>query len=630
MTETSNEKKPEVEKPLVYTGGGTTTPAGTGSKGTGAAGTKTELSQEYELESNGLPKGFFDWSMEQQQDYLKDPDARAKRLEAERKILEGMRNENEEKPADENPVQTATNTATAGGGPSVPGTLYEVTQQIPDSVRYAEEAARRANNFRNQQEAIRAGGQSGKPAPAPQTAPRRSGEERAEERTLAYNPAPTAEGQEDFDIQVRILKDRGYSQDEAERMAREEFGNYSYSGDMPSYVRRDVPKADYTPGDAMQSYLQEGRDAATAQGLQGNEAENYAVRYANERMAVLQNAAQMTDAEAARRRPGTSAYYYEPVPGTGTGSNYYAGTAPRRSGEERAEERTLQYIPPTGGQESGGLTEAQRRFEQEEAAGLWSTERGRDDREQGGNPNRPGADAALEEVMNNGNQRRPDSVRYAEEAAARRNDGSGTGTAGSQSGSNTGSNTGTKSYEGRSVGSRGDSNIGSKTGDGSVPKGSQYFTPSYGQEMEKGVKAPYRKGGYTAEELQKMGNAPRTDFKYNNGKKAYEGYYLAPDGNYYPIDQDKANYYRRYGTYDGWEEGMRDYWKNFGTFYGYRPDWKNAGRGAGGGGGRSSGGGGYSYSGGRSSGGTGNGKSYGAGSTANNGLYWNPNSSWSI
>ena len=171
---------------------------------------------------------------------------------------------------------------------------------------------------------------------------------------------------------------------------------------------------------------------------------------------------------------------------------------------------------------------------------------------------------------------------------------------------------------------------GSGNGNGSgsdIPKGSTYFTPSYGQDMERGVKAPYRKGGYTIDQLENMGNAPRTDFKYNNGKPAYEGYYLAPDGHYYPVDQAKANYWRQNGgSYKGWEEGMRDYYKTFGTFYGYNPTWKQTGRSVGGGGGGyggGGGGGGYSYSGGSASRGN-------SGATANNGLYWNPNTSWSI
>ena len=100
------------------------------------------------------------------------------------------------------------------------------------------------------------------------------------------------------------------------------------------------------------------------------------------------------------------------------------------------------------------------------------------------------------------------------------------------------------------------------------------FTPSYGQDMEYGVKAPYKKGGYTAEELKNMGNKP---YKDSSGKDQYEGYYYW-DGAWYPVDQEKAEYYQRYGTYNGWDEGMRDYYNTFGTFYGYTPTWKQTGR----------------------------------------------------
>lgn len=151
-------------------------------------------------------------------------------------------------------------------------------------------------------------------------------------------------------------------------------------------------------------------------------------------------------------------------------------------------------------------------------------------------------------------------------------------------------------------------------------KGATYFDPSYGQGG-KGVKLPYKKGGYTAEEIEKAGN---NSWGTEYGNKVYEGYYLAPDGKYYPVDQEKAAYYIRNGySYDGWEEPMRDYYNTFGTFYGYRPDWKQAGRNVSN----------YSYSPrSYSSSGSGRsyGRSYGSGSTPNNGLYFNGITSWSI
>ena len=121
-----------------------------------------------------------------------------------------------------------------------------------------------------------------------------------------------------------------------------------------------------------------------------------------------------------------------------------------------------------------------------------------------------------------------------------------------QTGSNTGSNTGTQTGT-----QTGTTTTGSGTTE--VPKGSQYFRPSYGQKMDRGVKAPYKTGGYTEDELRGFGNAPRTDIAYNGGKPVYEGYYLAPNGNYYPVDQGKANYYRKYGTYYGYNDYKNGY-----------------------------------------------------------------------
>lgn len=150
----------------------------------------------------------------------------------------------------------------------------------------------------------------------------------------------------------------------------------------------------------------------------------------------------------------------------------------------------------------------------------------------------------------------------------------------------------------------------SSSSSGDVPKGSKTYDPSYGQGGQV-VKAPYKEGGYTEEELMKMGNKAYGSAYGNN---AYEGYYRAPDGRYYPVDQEKAAYYQRYGTYNGWDEGMRDYYNTFGTFYGYTPTWKSTGRNTGGG--RS-----YSYSGGNRSSGYSYNNNY---SGNNNGSYVQP------
>ena len=155
----------------------------------------------------------------------------------------------------------------------------------------------------------------------------------------------------------------------------------------------------------------------------------------------------------------------------------------------------------------------------------------------------------------------------------------------------------------------------------SNPKGTQYLNPSYGQGG-KVVKLPYKTGGYTEAELMALGNKA---YGTKYGANVYEGYYQAPDGNYYPVDQEKAAYYLRNGySYEGWEEPMREYYNTFGTFYGYRPDWKQSGKANNN---YSYSPRNYSYS---SGGNYGSGRSYGRGSTPSNGLYWNGNTSWSI
>jgi len=114
---------------------------------------------------------------------------------------------------------------------------------------------------------------------------------------------------------------------------------------------------------------------------------------------------------------------------------------------------------------------------------------------------------------------------------------------------------------------------GSGTGNGKDKSGYQTLQPSYGQEKSV-VKAPYKAGGYSEDELKKMGNVPYKDYRGNN---AYEGYYYW-DGKWYPVNQDKANYYNTYGTYNGYTDDMGDYYRTFGTYYGYRPGWRTAGR----------------------------------------------------
>lgn len=136
------------------------------------------------------------------------------------------------------------------------------------------------------------------------------------------------------------------------------------------------------------------------------------------------------------------------------------------------------------------------------------------------------------------------------------------------------------------------SSSGKGSGSG-VPAGSLTLPASYGQESGKVVKAPYRKGGYTEAELKAMGNSP---YITNRGYTGYEGYYYnVYDKKWYPVDQNKANYYNRYGTYNGYTQDKADYYNTFGTYNGYRQGWQSAGR-SGGGGGSRGGGGGYSSS----------------------------------
>jgi hypothetical protein len=425
----------------------------------------------------------------------------------------------------------------------------------------------------------------------------------SENRGGTYVP-PTAEGQEDYDTQVRILKDRGYSQEDAERMAAEEFGNYTYSGDQPSYVRRDVPMVNADSGPARQGYYLEGFQQAIEQGMNEADAMQYGENYATAKMNQLQKAGQMTDAERARRNPNAS-YYYEPVAGTGTGRKYYSG-ADRAEAQAPKEPATTPAQTPATTPTTGG---------------------------QGTGTNRPGADAAITDIMGGSNSREPDSVRFAREAAERRNAGTGTRT-----GTGAGTN---KAAVNQNAGSATKAGTTTKSGTGSgtdIPKGSMTFKPTYGQGGDV-VKAPYRKGGYSEEELIAMGN---NAYGKKSGNNVYEGYYEW-NGKYYPVDQVKANYYKaNRNSYKGWEEPMREYYNNFGTFYGYRPDWKTAGgvnvwkqnrQPAG----RSYGGGGSTVNNNQQrlrlsgySGGSGGSTNYGRGSTANNGIYWNGNTSWSI
>ena len=125
----------------------------------------------------------------------------------------------------------------------------------------------------------------------------------------------------------------------------------------------------------------------------------------------------------------------------------------------------------------------------------------------------------------------------------------------------------------------------SSSDSGSYPSGSIVTTPSYGQGG-KVVVMPPKTGGYTAQELEAAGNRARTDEKYFEGL-AYEGYYLAPNGKYYPINYPKAAYAISQGMrnpiqtqyYEGYSKDVDDFIRTFGPeeLWRYSPNWKNEG-----------------------------------------------------
>lgn len=348
----------------------------------------------------------------------------------------------------------------------------------------------------------------------------------------------------------------------------------------------------------------------------------------NQADTVAQNAGNMAVRKYRDEQPKTETSVSE---GTALYDEIVNAESARRSGENRAEANA-----PTGsGQINGGQglqyrynprNNGEEQSSEETAQRNGSVKMTTNGGVSGGqtNNNRPGADAALQEIMD---RAAAAGLTYggANQPAATGNTPAGTTTSTTTSAGNT-STSGSKAGSGTTA----KAGTGEARAEKQAPKGSIYFTTSYGQGGS-GVKLPYKSGGYTAAEIEAVGNNARSDQKYYNGSKAYEGYYLAPNGKYYPIDQEKAAYYIANGnSYKGWEEPMREYYNTFGTFYGYRPDWKTAG-------GKnvwkqnnaspsrsysSYSGGNLSYS------PTSSGRSYGRGTTANNGMYWNGLTSW--
>ena len=82
-----------------------------------------------------------------------------------------------------------------------------------------------------------------------------------------------------------------------------------------------------------------------------------------------------------------------------------------------------------------------------------------------------------------------------------------------------------------------------------------------------------------------MGNEARKDLVGPGGSMLFEGYYKAPDGNYYPVNQGKANYAlargmtdpSQYWYYYGYTPDMEAYRNVYGTYYGYSPSWRQTG-----------------------------------------------------
>ena len=587
LTETKAETpKKQEEKPLVYVPQNTN--AGTSGAGTNAAGTKAALT--------GMPEGAESWTPEQWREYMNQPGNREAMAEVTRqgtdRTAAANRQERRERGgadrAERNAPQGTFQPRTNQGSTAAPANDQPVyTWQ---GIRAGDFSALADLMSGGAPRIPDTGGQS-TPAPAPQREP-----DAAAGSIAAANA--NREAVDAYAAQEAARRER------ADQLQAQEDYLAAWQRRQDEIDRRNLADSSIAAANAARE-----EQAAQERALEGSLAAAEANRYEMEQgaaqdrerrdqMAQLraakeewdrqQREAQLLatrDQDVARMSQDIAAQMGYVPPETGSGTNgtdnsVKRNVEPKRAGQEPE-------VHSSGGGSSRGEVHYSYKGKPQT----------------GGNSNRPGVNAEV----NSWDQGTGTSA--------------GTGTKGQEDGNGNG----TKTVSGTGTGS-------SDNGKGSdVPKGSTYFTPSYGQDMEKGVKAPYRKEGYTAEEIEKMGNKARSDQKYYNGKKAYEGYYLAPNGKYYPVDQIKANYYRENGSYAGWNEGMRDYWNTFGTFYGYRPGWKVDGRlgsGGGGGGGYSGGGrssgGGYSYGGGSSSSGR------GGGATANNGLYWNGNTSWNI
>ena len=156
------------------------------------------------------------------------------------------------------------------------------------------------------------------------------------------------------------------------------------------------------------------------------------------------------------------------------------------------------------------------------------------------------------------------------------------------------------------------------TGESNLPYGAKVVPSQDGKS--KVILLPYKKGGYFIEDLQDLGmkakdNWRKDQFGYETqGQPYFEGYYYnRQDGKYYPVNYDKARYAIEKGAdsaydtwaYKGYNPDMAEYYKMFGTYYGYTPSWRTTAFANASGAGKS-GGGSYSWNTGSGSGNSGN------------------------
>jgi hypothetical protein len=125
------------------------------------------------------------------------------------------------------------------------------------------------------------------------------------------------------------------------------------------------------------------------------------------------------------------------------------------------------------------------------------------------------------------------------------------------------------------------------SGEPNLPYGSKVVPSQDGKS--KVILLPYKKGGYFIEDLQDLGMQPKDNWRKDQfgydtqGQPYFEGYYYnRQDGKYYPVNFDKARYAIEKGAdsaydtwaYKGYNPDMAEYYKMFGTYYGYTPTWR--------------------------------------------------------